>query len=242
VNRSLTAIVLSTPATSRPTDVAFALQQAGAEPRLVSLHDLMRSPDQILDARIVVVARGFGSTDLPWTGRVQAHEFAQKVGDHLRRFVTSGRPILGIGEGFELLTQTGILPGSLAHHDDGGFHGGWVQLEVPATRCIWTQGLGLIDCPIAHHRGRYVHPSPEDLANNGQVALRYRGSTPDGSIANIAGVCDPSGLVLGLMPHPERHVVPRQHPQHRMPHHVEGSHLGLTIFERGVHHVTRKGL
>ena len=90
-----------------------------------------------------------------------------------------------------------------------------------------------VHCPIAHGEGRYVHPDVDALAADGQVALRYRGSNPNGSMADIAGVCDTSGMVLGLMPHPENHVVARQHPHHRRG--GGGSvHLGLRVFENGV--------
>ena len=93
-----------------------------------------------------------------------------------------------------------------------------------------------VHCPIAHGEGRYVHPDPIALAAAGQVALRYTGPNPNGSVADIAGVCDASGVVLGLMPHPENHVIPRQHPRHR---HDSGTvrHLGLRLFEAAVRHV-----
>ena len=129
-----------------------------------------------------------------------------------RSFVAAGRPVVGIGSGFQALIRTGILPGALALNASGHFQCEWVELEAPATRCLWTQGLSPIECPIASSEGRYVHPDPETLADNGQVALRYRHTNPNGSVANIAGVCDTTGVVLGLMPNPEHHVLPRQHP------------------------------
>ena len=91
-------------------------------------------------------------------------------------------------------------------------------------------------CPIAHGEGRYVHPDPAALAAAGQVALRYAGGNPNGSVADIAGVCDETGLVLGLMPHPENHVVARQHPHHRRDP-TTTDHLGLRLFEAAVRHV-----
>ncbi|MDG1187999.1 MAG: phosphoribosylformylglycinamidine synthase subunit PurQ, partial [Ilumatobacter sp.] len=107
----------------------------------------------------------------------------------------------------------------------------------------WTSGIeDPIHCPIAHGEGRYVHPDPDSLAAAGQVALRYRSTNPNGSVADIAGVCDSSGVVLGLMPHPENHIVARQHPHHRRRPIVktrgagEPSSLGLRLFENGVRH------
>jgi phosphoribosylformylglycinamidine synthase len=102
---------------------------------------------------------------------------------------------------------------------------------------VWTSGLDPFDCPIAHGEGRYVHPDLEGLRAAGQVALSYvSGSVsgnPNGSIGDVAGVCDPSGVVLGLMPHPENHVIARQHPRHGR---GTAGGLGLALFERGVAH------
>ena len=97
---------------------------------------------------------------------------------------------------------------------NGRFECRWVELAPdPASICLWTGGIDdPIHCPIAHGEGRYVHPDPAQLAAAGQVALRYRSPNPNGSIDAIAGVCNAAGNVLGLMPHPENHVIARQHP------------------------------
>ena len=125
--------------------------------------------------------------------------------------------------------------GALGHNAHGRFECRWVQIEPqPSSRCLWTRDLvEPIHCPIAHGEGRYVHPDPESLAAAGQVVLRYRSTNPNGSVADIAGVCNPAGNVLGLMPHPENFIVPRQHPLHS-----SGAdfteHLGLHLFRNGV--------
>jgi phosphoribosylformylglycinamidine synthase subunit PurQ / glutaminase len=93
-----------------------------------------------------------------------------------------------------------------------------------------------VHCPIAHGEGRYVHDDPAALAAAGQVALRYAGGNPNGSLDEIAGVTDPSGVVLGLMPHPENHVLARQHPRHRRDPDTS-RFLGLRLFENAVRHV-----
>jgi phosphoribosylformylglycinamidine synthase len=158
------------------------------------------------------------------------------LGDALRDFVDRGRPVIGICNGFQVLTRTGLLPGALGHNDHGRFDCRWVELDaVPTSVSVWTVGLDdPIHCPIAHGEGRYVHPDPAGLAAAGQVALRYR-SNPNGSVDDIAGVCDQSGVVLGLMPHPENHIVERQHPRH---HRGGGgaAHLGVRLFANGVRH------
>ena len=124
--------------------------------------------------------------------------------------------MIGICNGFQVLSRAGLLPGALGHNASGRFVCRWVELAAePRRRCVWTARLDdPIDCPIAHGEGRYVAPRPRrDSPPTGQVALRYRGGNPNGSVADIAGVCDETGLVLGLMPHPENHVIARQHPR-----------------------------
>ncbi len=156
------------------------------------------------------------------------------IGDELREFVATGRPVIGICNGFQVLTRSKLLPGALGHNIHGRFECRWVVLEPqPRSRCLWTKGLeDPIHCPIAHGEGRYVHPDPDTLADAGQIALRYRSTNPNGSVADIAGVCNAAGNVLGLMPHPENFVVGRQHP-----HHLRGAgldNLGLALFRNGV--------
>jgi len=228
-----TALVLAAPGTNRDHDVAFALELAGAAPRIALLAEVLADPGVIDGAQMLVVAGGFSYADALGAGRMWALQLTHGVGDALRAFVAAGRPVIGICNGFQVLTATGLLPGALGHNASGHFQCQWVRLDVPAGRCVWTQGLDPIECPIAHGEGRYVHPDPAALAAAGQVALTYAGGNPNGSVDAIAGVCDESGVVLGLMPHPENHVLPRQHP--RAARDTHGG-LGLALFQQGVRH------
>ncbi len=236
------AIVVAGPGTNRDTDAVLALDLAGAEPTVVLAGELTARPELLDDARIVVVAGGFSYGDALGAGRMLALDLTAadggRLGDRLRAFVAGGRPVIGICNGFQVLTRTGLLPGALGHNAGGHFDCRWVELAPePDSACIWTTGLDDdVHCPIAHGEGRYVHPDPDALAASGQVALRYRGSNPNGSVADIAGVCDETGVVLGLMPHPENHVLPRQHPRHRLDPTTERT-LGLRLFEAAVRHV-----
>jgi phosphoribosylformylglycinamidine synthase subunit PurQ / glutaminase len=231
------AIVIAGPGTNRDRDVAWALELAGADPDIVLAGELTTDPSRLDRARLAVVAGGFSYGDALGAGRMLALDLTVGLGAALATFVASGRPLIGICNGFQVLTRAGLLPGALGHNAGGRFDCRWVELEAePSSRCIWTAGLpATIHCPIAHGEGRYVHPDPDGLAAAGQVALRYRGTNPNGSVADIAGVCDPTGRVLGLMPHPENHVVPRQHPRHRrLEEHATARHLGLHLFRNGV--------
>ena len=232
-----TALVLAAAGTNRDHDVAFALDLAGAEARITLLSELIERPALLDEGQMVVIAGGFSYADALGAGRMFALQLEHRVGDALRGFVTAGKPVIGICNGFQVLTRTGLLPGALGHNASGHFQCEWVTLQAPASRCIWTSELTTIDCPIAHGEGRYTHPDPAGLEATGQVALRYRAGNPNGSIDDIAGVCDASGVVLGLMPHPENHVVARQFPGF-----TRGIHgaLGLALFEQGVRYAKER--
>jgi phosphoribosylformylglycinamidine synthase len=230
------AVVIAGPGTNRDHDAAAALEAAGATPRLVLARELVDEPHLLDEARLAVVAGGFSYADSLGAGRMLALDLAVGLGDALQDFVARGRPVIGICNGFQVLTRTGLLPGALGHNDHGRFDCRWVELEaVPASVSVWTGGIDEpIHCPIAHGEGRYVHPDPAALVAAGQVALRYR-DNPNGSVDAIAGVCDPTGVVLGLMPHPENHIIGRQHPRHRRGG-GGAAHLGLRLFDNGVRH------
>ncbi len=235
------AVVIAGPGTNRDHDVRRALEMAGANAKIVLASELVERPRLLGDYRLAVIAGGFSHGDSLGAGRMLALDLMVGLGEELRGFVDAGRPLIGICNGFQVLTRTRLLPGALGNNAQGNFDCRWVVLDtVEKSSCVWTKGIeDPIHCPIAHGEGRYVHPDPESLTAAGQVALRYRSTNPNGSVGDIAGVCDPSGVVLGLMPHPENHIVARQHP-----HHTRGgggpSHLGLRMFENGVRHA--KGL
>ncbi len=229
------AIIVAGPGTNRDRDLALALTMAGAAPTIVLASDLVARPELLDDARLVAVAGGFSYGDALGAGNMLALDLRVGLGDALEQFVATGRPVIGICNGFQVLTRTHLLPGALGHNDHGRFDCRWVTLEPQRSVCLWTQGIDdAIDCPIAHGEGRFVHPDPAGLAASGQVALRYAGSNPNGSVGAIAGVCNAAGNVLGLMPHPENHVLPRQHPNAGLDDHDPERRLGLRIFRNGV--------
>lgn len=234
------AVVIAGPGTNRDRDVKTALEMAGADVRVVLADELIETPRYLDDAQLAVVAGGFSYADSLGAGRMLALDLTIGLGDRLRRFVDAGRPVIGICNGFQVLTRARLLPGALGHNAQGTFDCRWVVLDtVPKSNSVWTKGIDApIHCPIAHGEGRYVHPDPSSLEAAGQIALRYRSTNPNGSVGDIAGVSDSSGMVLGLMPHPENHIIPRQHP-----HHGRGGggvdHLGLRLFENGVAHAKR---
>ena len=235
--KQTSALVITGPGTNRDRDVALALEMAGAAVRIARAREVIERPRILQDALLVVVAGGFSYGDSLGAGRMLALDLSLGLGDELRKFISSGRPVLGICNGFQVLTNSDLLPGSLGHNAQGRFDCRWVVLDpAPRSSSVWLGDLDdTIHCPIAHGEGRYVHPDPESLDAAGQIALRYRSTNPNGSVADIAGVNDSTGVVLGLMPHPENHIIARQHPRHSRGG-GGAAHLGLRLFENGVRH------
>ncbi len=242
------ALVIRAPGTNRDHDVAFALSLAGASPRIVTMGELRTTPQLLIESQMLVFAGGFSHADSLGAGSLVGLEISRFLSDEIQRFVERGCPVLGICNGFQILVRSGLLPGSLTHNESNGVESAkgtatgftckWVTLApVPSTPCVWTRAvIEPIECPIAHGEGRYV-ASPDIVTTHG--ALVYEnGSNPNGSAGDIGGITDSTGLVLGLMPHPENHVLVRQHPRFG-----RGEHrgLGLTLFQGGVNHVVARG-
>lgn len=235
------ALVLTAPGTNRHPDVMFALELAGATTSSLNLNQLHDQPSAINNAQLIVIAGGFSFADALGAGRLFALELSHLVGDALRIAVAKGTPIIGICNGFQTLVRMGMLPGvndaALGHNESGGFQCRWVTMQPVSKKSVWTKHLTQdIYCPIAHGEGRFTcsDSTLASLQHNDQIALTYA-TNPNGSRADIAGVCDESGLVLGLMPHAENHVVARQHPQF---HRGSRNGLGLHLFTQGVLHAT----
>ena len=249
---SMRALILHAPGTNRDREAAVAVALAGGEPEIVHLNQLLSGERRLADYGFLVLPGGFSYGDDLGAGTLWALALRQRLGEDLARFVEQGKPVLGICNGFQALVKAGLLPGdgaarraTLTHNRSGHFECRWVYLQpVEGSRCLFTRGLTQrLYVPVAHGEGRFVPADPallEALRARGQVALTYVDAAgnpagypdnPNGSAGNVAGICNQAGNVLGLMPHPEDHIFPYQHPRW-----LRGANggLGLGLFVNGV--------
>jgi len=250
-------LILRTAGTNCDVELAHAFALAGSESESLHLNALIDEPARLERFDLLGIPGGFSYGDDIAAGRIFANRLRHRLMPALQRFIAAGKPVIGICNGFQVLVKAGLLGtrapaagGSngdlpqvctLADNARPRFVDRWVNLRAEsASPCIWTRGLEALPLPVAHGEGRFTAPPEvvQTLETNGQVALRYV-DNPNGSVADIAGICDPSGLVFGLMPHPERYTDRTQHPQWtRLDSTVEPA--GLKIFTNAVQYVIER--
>jgi phosphoribosylformylglycinamidine synthase len=212
------------------TDYSFKL--AGAESHRIHINELIEreesDPDKGLSHyHILVFGGGFSWADDHGAGVLLASKLKFNIGEHINRFIRDGKLVIGICNGFQSLVNLGLLPGfkgnykerrvALTYNDSGNFTDSWVNLRISSdTPCVFTKGISQIELPVRHGEGKF-YASKEDierLLQSKQVVAQYADSrgepakgkwpeNPNGSLNDIAGICDPSGRIFGLMPHPE---------------------------------------
>ncbi len=226
--------VLRTAGTNCDKEAAFAFSEAGAVAELIHINRLFEGESRLNDYQILVVPGGFSYGDDIAAGKILANELRFKLVEDIKQFIRDGKLIIGICNGFQVLVKSGLLPGndtltqeaSLIINDSGKFEDRWAYLKSLQSKCVWTKNLpGVIYLPVAHGEGKFIMKDKsalERIKRNGQVVFQYcdeEGAlsgypfNPNGSVDNIAGICDETGRILGLMPHPERHVEVSQHPR-----------------------------
>jgi len=254
-------LILRTAGTNCDEETDFAFRLAGAQTTKVHVNVLRRDPAVLAEFSILSIPGGFSYGDDLGAGTVLANELLTLLRDALEEFIESGKLIIGICNGFQVLVRTGLLPGldrwkqeaTLTINDSHRFEDRWTYLKAPASRCVLVEEGEFLYLPVAHAEGRFVPADGKVLAAlraGGQVVLRYTDPqgrpggypwNPNGSVDDIAGVCDPTGRILGMMPHPERHCLPTHHPRWtREGLKDEGD--GLRIFRRAVRFAERNGL
>lgn len=222
--------VLKTDGINCDMEMAHAFEVSGAIPEFVHVNQLRSGERRLNDFGILAIPGGFSYGDDIASGKVLATELTSYLSDQLQGFVDEGKPIIGVCNGFQVLVRTGLLPNqnigeqsvTLADNEIGRFECRWIDLAVGQSTCRFVKPEDFeekaIPMQTAHGEGRFFanRDTVDELEANGQVVFRYVAAdgseangfpaNPNGAIDDIAGMCDPTGTVLGMMPHPERSV------------------------------------
>lgn len=231
------ALVLTGYGLNCDMETAYALEQAGANARRVHINSLIDGSVSLDPFQIMAFIGGFSWGDDHGAGVIEAVRFKNNIGEGLLRFIDQGNLVIGICNGFQCLVNLGLLPGldgdytrrtvAVTYNDCGNFRDDWVYLAAEEqSPCIFTRGIDQIELPIRHGEGKFFTDAGtyRQLASNRQIVLRYatpdgkpaKGAfpfNPNGSMDDIAGICDPTGRVFGLMPHPEAYNHWTNHPE-----------------------------
>ncbi|MEW6183938.1 MAG: phosphoribosylformylglycinamidine synthase I [Bacillota bacterium] len=247
-------IVLRTDGTNCDAETAYAFELAGGAPQLVHINQLRSGKERLNGYRILVIPGGFSYGDDVHSGKILAVELTSFLRDEISRFAAAGGLVLGICNGFQVLVRTGLLPfgrigsidAALMVNNSARFECRWIRLRVEESRCLFTRGAAgrVVEFQAAHGEGRFYTDAAtrDEVEKRGLVAFRYvdaDGSptqsypeNPNGSLNAVAGITDPSGRVMGLMPHPERNCLPTHHPNWRRRPGIPPD--GLFVFENAV--------
>ena len=223
--------MLRAPGTNRDVDTQIAFEAVGAEVASALVNEVVRREKSLADYHILVIPGGFTYGDDISAGKIMANEIRLRLGEDIKKFVEDGRLVLGICNGFQVLVKTGILPGidgqsaqpvTLTNNDSGKFECRWVYLKAnKKSPCVFTKGIDTIYVPVAHGEGKLVAESGmleklnivmQYVDENGKTGAGYP-YNPNGSVKDIAGICDASGRIFGMMPHPEDFIRWTQHPR-----------------------------
>lgn len=227
-------LVLRAAGSNCDQETKFAFDFSGGLADLVHVNRLLSGQVKLQDYQILAIPGGFTYGDDISAGKILANELKYKLADALLEFHGAGKLIVGICNGFQVLVKAGLLPGvdfqakqsiTLTHNDSGKFEDRWVYLKINDSPCVFTRDMPeRVYYPVAHAEGKFVPENTsvlESLKKNKQIVFQYSAAddsiieypfNPNGSVENIAGICDPTGRVLGIMPHPERHIDPTNNP------------------------------
>jgi len=249
-------LVLRSPGTNCDRETAFAFERAGGKTSSLHVNQLLERPALIAEFQILCMSGGFSYGDDISAGRIFANQIRHHLFDALQEFKAAGKLILGICNGFQILIKSGLLLpdkadepiATLAFNQSGKFEDRWINLAVTGSKCVFLNGIERMYLPVAHGEGHFIardEATISALESAGQLCLRYAtddGDTtnvpyplnPNGAQWNVGGVCDETGRVLGLMPHPERHIDPTQHPRWTRREKQPEKGDGLKLFENAI--------
>lgn len=245
-------------------ELNHAFLMVGAESRLIHLNDVILGKFKLEDYQILAFPGGFSFGDDLGSGKVYANKFKFSLSEQMRRFLDDGKLVIGICNGFQMLVKMGVLPAfgrkwfeqsvTLTFNDSGRFEDRWVRVkENPNSPCVFTRGIEILPVPVRHGEGKFIPMNEEvrrRLHERGHVALQYCDAggnatmeyplNPNGAVDAIAGICDESGRVFGMMPHPEAHIFGVNNPQWARKGLANSEGAGLRIFRNAVEFVKEK--
>ncbi|MFU8769307.1 MAG: phosphoribosylformylglycinamidine synthase subunit PurQ [Desulfotignum sp.] len=254
-------------------ETALAFELAGARPHRVHINSLVAGKVKLSDFHMLALGGGFSWGDDHGAGVIQAVKLKHHIGRDLLDFVAQGKLVIGICNGFQALVNLGLLPGlgndytrrsvAITYNDCGNFRDQWVHLTAnPDSPCVFTKGIDRADFPVRHGEGKFIADNDvlAALQTNGQVVFQYadhKGNpaqgafpqNPNGSVQDIAGICDPSGKIFGLMPHPEAYNHVTNHPdwtreKQRLNRRGKSfdpqETIGIRLFQNGVNHIRER--
>ena len=237
--------VIRAAGTNCDVETAYAFTLAGAHAETFHVNRLREDPARLRDFQALAIPGGFSYGDDVASGRIFANELMTCLRDEILGLIDRGGFAIGICNGFQVLTKAGLLPrisgettvqATLTDNTSGVYRDCWVKVTGDKKLCRWIADNDELELPVAHAEGRFMADPAviQQLSDAGQIALRYSsGTNPNGSTADIAGICDPTGRVFGLMPHPERFLRWENHPRWtREPRQAEGQ--GVRFFRTAV--------
>ena len=241
-------------------ETEYAFENAGAKADRVHVNRLLEDKKRLHDYHILVFPGGFSYGDDIAAGKILANQIRSHLLDDIRAFVGESKLVIGICNGFQVLVKCGLLPGlengssrqnvTLGSNDSNKYEDRWVNLKICSGKSEFIKGSGTIYLPVAHAEGKFLADSEDTLrrlSQDNRVVLRYVDEhghpagypyNPNGSADDIAAICDGTGRILGMMPHPERFIRPESHPRWTR----EGAAKkgdGCALFENAVNYVRR---
>jgi len=208
-------------------ETAKVFEMEGAESEIVHINDLIDGTKKMQDFQIMAFPGGFSHGDDTGSGNAMANKIKNNLNEEFLKFAREDKLVIGLCNGFQILVNLGLVPAlnnnygartvALMHNTQARYECRWIHLKRASDKCIWTRGIETIHVPIAHGEGNFYtdEETLKQIKSGDQIAFKYvreDGSpannefpfNPNGAMEDIAGICDPSGRILGMMPHPER--------------------------------------
>ena len=242
-------------------ETARGFELAGAAAERVHLEQLISGEKKLKEYQILALPGGFSFGDDLGAGKVLAVKIRAHLINELLEFIEEGKLFIGICNGFQVMVKLGVLPGldknyqrqetTLTFNDSGRFEDRWVYLKVnEKSSCVWLKGVERLYLPVRHGEGKFIFKDEkvkERVVSQNQIVAQYVDEkenlagypwNPNGSELSIAGICDETGRILGLMPHPEAFLFSELHPRWTREKILAGD--GLKVFQNAVNYVIRE--